>query len=64
MVSKQMCIKDNLYNKPPFYFVEITVGVQLYFDPGSIKKKEKSYIDEKILGEDYLLDVFANLDVC
>ena len=53
-VSKPICIKDKLYNKALYDFVGITAGAQLYFAPGSIKRKERPTVDKSLLGEDYL----------
>ena len=39
-VSKPICIEDELYKNALFDFVGITAGAQLYFAPGSLKKKK------------------------
>ena len=49
-VSKPICIKDKLYNQALYDYVGITTVAQLYFAPGSIKKKSISKIDKSILG--------------
>ena len=52
-VFKPICIKDKLYNQAPYDFVGITAEAQLYFAPGSIKKKSRSSINKIILREDH-----------
>ena len=53
-VSKLICIKDKLYNKALYDFVGITAGAQLYFAPGSIKRKERPTVDKSLLGDNCL----------
>ena len=54
MFMKKICIEEELYNNAPFDFVGITAEAQLYFAPGSLKKKENPFTDKNILENTHL----------